>query len=66
MLVFSRRKGEQIVVSVDGTTILIQVVETRGSQVRVGITAPPEVVVHRQEVWRDLLPADPEKRPAAS
>ena len=48
MLVLSRKKGEQIVIS---DTITITIVEIRGDNVRIGIDAPKEVEVHRQEVW---------------
>lgn len=48
MLVLSRMSGEEIVI---GDNIVIQVVEIRGNKVRLGITAPKEVKVHRKEVW---------------
>lgn len=44
----SRKRGEQIVIS---DTITITIVEIRGDNVRIGIDAPKEVEVHRQEVW---------------
>jgi carbon storage regulator len=47
MLVLSRRPGEEIVID---DTIRVTVVEIRGNQVRLGITAPPSVTVDRQEV----------------
>jgi carbon storage regulator len=47
MLVLSRRIGEQIVI--DGN-ISVTVVEIKGSQVRLGVTAPKSVRVDRQEV----------------
>jgi carbon storage regulator len=47
MLVLSRRVGEQIVI--DGN-ISVTVVEIKGSQVRLGVTAPKSVRVDRQEV----------------
>jgi carbon storage regulator len=47
MLVLSRRPGEEIVI--DGH-IRVTVVEVRGNQVRLGITAPPSVAVDRVEV----------------
>lgn len=48
MLVLSRKKNESIVI--DGS-ITITVVEIRGDKVRLGIVAPKEVPVHRQEVY---------------
>ena len=47
MLVLSRKLGEKIVI---GDNIVITVVEVRGDKVRLGIEAPSEVPVHRQEV----------------
>ena len=47
MLVLSRKKNESIVIN-DDTTVTI--VEIRGDKVRLGIRAPKEVPVHRQEV----------------
>ena len=48
MLVLSRRRGEKIVI---GDDITIEVVEVRGDKVRLGIVAPKEVTVHREEVY---------------
>jgi len=47
MLVLSRKRDERIVI---GDNIVITVVEVRGDKVRLGIEAPSEVPVHRQEV----------------
>lgn len=47
MLVLSRKKNESIVINNDVT---ITVVEIRGDKVRLGIVAPKDVTVHRQEV----------------
>ena len=47
MLVLSRKRDERIVI---GDNIVITVVEVRGDKVRLGIDAPSEVPVHRQEV----------------
>jgi carbon storage regulator len=47
MLVLSRRNGESIVI--DGK-ITVTVVEIRGGQIRLGIEAPKEVPVRREEV----------------
>jgi carbon storage regulator len=48
MLVLSRKKDERIVI--DGN-ITIVIVEIRGDKVRIGVEAPPDVSVHRQEVF---------------
>ena len=48
MLVLSRKKDESIVINND---ITIVVVEIRGDKVRLGVEAPKEVPVHRQEVF---------------
>jgi carbon storage regulator len=48
MLVLSRKKNESIVINND---VVVTVVEIRGDKVRLGIVAPKEVPVHRQEVY---------------
>ncbi|MCA9233010.1 MAG: carbon storage regulator [Planctomycetales bacterium] len=47
MLILSRRPGEQLHI---GTDIIVEVMEISGSQVRLGITAPREVPVLREEL----------------
>jgi carbon storage regulator len=60
MLVLSRKVGEEIVI---GNNVRITVVEIRGGKVRIGITAPENVTVDRQEIhekrkaWDHLAPA---------
>ncbi|MBY0460885.1 MAG: carbon storage regulator CsrA [Gemmataceae bacterium] len=51
MLVLSRKKNETIVINND---IVITVVEIRGDKVRIGIEAPKDVPVHRQEVYEAI------------
>ncbi|GAB4130386.1 carbon storage regulator CsrA [Thermopirellula anaerolimosa] len=48
MLVLARKKNESIVIN---DQITIVVVDIRGDKVRLGITAPKEVPVHRREVF---------------
>jgi carbon storage regulator len=48
MLVLSRKKDEVVTV---GDNIEIMVIDIRGDRVRLGIKAPPEISVHRQEVY---------------
>ena len=52
MLVLSRKRGEKIVVPQCSMTVTV--VEVQGSTVRLGISAPPEVAVHREELWRQI------------
>ena len=52
MLVLSRHRNESIVIN--GGEIVITVVDIRGDKVRLGITAPPEIPVHRLEVQEDI------------
>jgi carbon storage regulator len=52
MLVLSRKKNESIVVN---DNIKIVIVEIRGDRVRLGIDAPREVSVHRQEVFDAIV-----------
>jgi carbon storage regulator len=48
MLVLSRKVGEEIKI---GENITIKILEVEGNRVRIGITAPADVTIHRQEVW---------------
>ena len=48
MLCLARKKGEQIVL---GDDIVIEIVDIRGDNVRIGIQAPKEMSVHRREVY---------------
>jgi carbon storage regulator len=63
MLVLSRKRSEQIVI---GSEIRITVVKLEGSQVRIGIEAPPDLTVLRAELlgdsarW-DARPSDPSR-----
>ena len=51
MLVLSRKKDEALVI---GDNIVVTVIEVRGDKVRLGIEAPKEVPVHRQEVYEAI------------
>lgn len=51
MLVLTRRPGESIVI---GQNVIITVIEIKGGQVRIGIDAPREVQVHREEVYEQV------------
>ena len=49
MLILTRKLGEAIRI---GDNAVIKIVEIRGGQVRLGITAPKEIPVHREEVYQ--------------
>jgi len=51
MLVLSRKKNESIIINDD---ITIVVVEIRGDKVRLGVEAPKEIPVHRNEVYEAI------------
>ena len=51
MLVLSRQKDETIMI---GDDVEITVVDIRGDKVRIGITAPPHIPVHRKEVYEAI------------
>lgn len=48
MLVLSRQSDETIII---GDNIRVTIVEVRGDKVRIGIDAPRDVSVHRQEIY---------------
>ena len=52
MLVLARRVGEKLVI---GDDVTIAILSVRGNQVRIGIAAPPEIQVHREEIYRRIL-----------
>ncbi len=48
MLTITRRPGEKIMI---GDDVTIEIVEVSGTTVRVGITAPRERLIYREELW---------------
>lgn len=57
MLVLTRRANQSIMI---GNDVIITVLEVRGDQVRIGIRAPREVQVHREEVYAEIQRANRE------
>lgn len=49
MLVLSRKRGERIMI---GKNIELMIMDVRGGTVRLGLEAPKEVAIHREEVFR--------------
>lgn len=58
MLILSRRTDESIVI---GDEVTITILSVKGKQVRIGITAPPDVSVHREEIYQRIQAGDPEE-----
>ena len=50
MLVLSRKKDETIIINSGNDNIHITIVDIRGDKIRLGINAPPEVSIYREEV----------------
>ena len=63
MLVLSRKRNEQIVI---GENIIVTVVDVRGDKVRLGIEAPAQVPVHRQEVYEAIRRNNGDAAPPAT
>jgi len=55
MLVLSRKDGEGIRV---GDEIVITIVSTSGGQVRLGIEAPAQITIHREEIYDKIVEAN--------
>lgn len=51
MLVLSRHRNERIVIDTKPEPIILTVVDIRGDKVRLGIDAPRDIAVHREEVY---------------
>lgn len=51
MLVLSRQRDESIMI---GDNVVVTIVDIRGDKVRLGIEAPGEIPVHRQEVYEAI------------
>ena len=51
MLILTRRIGETLMV---GDEVTINVLDVKGNQVRIGINAPKNVAVHREEIYNKI------------
>ena len=59
MLVLSRKKGEAIMIN---RNVRIVVIDIEGAKVRLGIEAPKDVAIHREEVLQRIIAKESEEK----
>ena len=52
MRILTRRVGEKLVI---GENVTVTILGVKGNQIRIGIDAPPEVQVHREEIFQRIV-----------
>ena len=52
MLILTRRIGEKIII---GENVTVAILGVKGQQIRIGIDAPRDISVHREEVFQTIL-----------
>ena len=59
MLILTRRVGEMLMI---GDDVTVTVLGVKGNQVRIGVNAPKDVAVHREEIYQRILSEGPDNK----
>jgi carbon storage regulator len=63
MLILTRKPGESLYI---GDNVKVTIVEIKGHQIRVGIDAPPELRIYREEIYQQIMDENKKAAEAAS
>lgn len=51
MLILTRKIGETLII---GDNVIVTMLDVKGNQVRIGVNAPKEISVHREEIYQKI------------
>ena len=63
MLILTRRVGETVMI---GNDVTVTVLGVKGNQVRIGVNAPKDVAVHREEIYERIKREEDDAPPSSS